>query len=286
MKNKKILNVMLGLTVMVSLVLGTPAMAWGPDRPTYTMEAPADHATFNSITNNAALGDERDFVRIVEVDSGNSFTSELELEADKEYAVYIYYHNDASETYNDAVHGYAGVARDVRVISYFPDSIKAGERKQIDGIVTASNADPKTVWDEAYITAKEDLTIEYVEGTARIYNQWKTNEKLLSDSLFTEDGVFIGLDELNGVILGCDKYAGQVIYRLKTVAVTEPTTPMVPVETPDPELPKELPTTGPIEIALAVVVVIALVAGVIYWRKSSKAVKKVTKSVHGRKNKK
>lgn len=39
---------------------------WGPKRPTYTNEHPADHPVFNSITNNAAVGDERDFVRIEE----------------------------------------------------------------------------------------------------------------------------------------------------------------------------------------------------------------------------
>lgn len=276
MKHKKITTLALGLAVLAPLVTGAPAMAWGPDRPTYTMASPADHATFNSITDNAALGDERDFVRIVEVDSGNSFTSELELEPDKEYAVYIYYHNDASETFNDAAHSYVGVARDARVVSYFPDSIAAGERKRIDGIITASNTEPKTVWDEAYITAKEDLTIEYVEGTARIYNQWSTNETLLPDSLFTEDGAFIGLTELNGVILGCDKYAGQIIYRLHTYPVDDET-PIVPIT------PEELPTTGPAEVALAVVVVLALAAGGFYWYRTHKAVKKATTKARGRK---
>lgn len=278
MKHKKTISLALGLAAVMPLVTGSSVMAWGPERPTYTMESPADHATFNSITNNAALGDERDFVRIVEVDSGNSFTSELELEPDKEYAVYIYYHNDASETFNDAAHSYAGVARDARVISYFPDSIAAGERKQIDGIITASNADPKTVWDEAYITAQEDLIIKYVEGTARIYNQWSTNETLLPDSLFTEDGAFIGLTELNGVILGCDKYAGQIIYRLHTYPVEEDTPTIVPV------VPEELPTTGPAEVALAVVVVLALGAGGFYWYRTHKAVKKATKKAAGRKS--
>lgn len=276
MKHKKTMSLVLGLAAVMPLVMGAPVMAWGPERPTYTMESPADHATFNSITDNAALGDERDFVRIVEVDSGNAFTSELELEPDKEYAVYIYYHNDASETFNDAEHSRVGVARDARVISYFPDSIAAGERKQIDGIITASNTDPKTVWDEAYITASEDLTIQYVEGTARIYNQWSTNETLLPDSLFTEDGAFIGLTELNGVILGCDKYAGQIIYRLHTYAAGEDVT-IVPI------VPDELPTTGPVEVALAVVVVVALGAGGFYWYRTHKAVKKVTKKARGRK---
>lgn len=189
---------------------------WGPKRSTYTMENPADHATFNSITNNPALGDERNFVRIVEVNSGNTFTSTLEIEPDKQYAVYIYYHNNAAEIYNNKENRYVGVARDTRVISYFPDKIKAGEFKQIDGIITASNTNPKTVWNSACITAKKDLTIKYVEGSARIYNQWGVNKAELSTELFSQRGVFIGLKDLNGVILGGSQYSGQIIYKLQT----------------------------------------------------------------------
>lgn len=77
--------------------------AWGPERPMYTMNAPADHVVFNSISDNSSLGDERDFVRIVEKDSGKAFTSELEIEAGKEYIVSIYYHNNASATYRRMV---------------------------------------------------------------------------------------------------------------------------------------------------------------------------------------
>lgn len=192
---------------------------WGPKRPTYTMENPAGHATFNSITNNPVLGDERDFVRIVEVNSGNAFTNMLEIEPDKQYAVYIYYHNNASEIYNNKEHRYVGVARDVRVISYYPDKIKSGEFKQIDGIITASNTEPKTVWGNACITTKKDLIIKYVEGTARIYNQWDVNGAVLPTELFSRQGAFIGLKELNGVILGGSKYSGQIIYRIQTYPI-------------------------------------------------------------------
>ena len=54
---------------VVAAVVAVPAMllAWGPTRPTYTIEHPADHVTFNSITNNPNIGgDERDFVGIRE----------------------------------------------------------------------------------------------------------------------------------------------------------------------------------------------------------------------------
>lgn len=275
----KILGLGLAALMVAPLVVSTPTMAWGPERPTYTNAAPADHATFNSITDNAAVGDERDFVRIEEKDSGRAYSSEVIVEAGKQYEVYIYYHNDASETYNDAAHNYAGVARDVRLSSTFPEALAANERQAVTGKITSSNANPAAVWDEAYVTAKEAVTLHYVEGSAKIYNQWGVNGSTLATALFSTDGVLLGLDELNGVILGCDAYSGQIVYTIQVEAADGSDNP--PVVSTD--VPSELPTTGPIEIALAVVVIVALVAGIVYWRKSSKAVKKATRSARGRK---
>lgn len=211
----------LAALITLSFLQTVPVSAWGPERPTYTMSSPADHPTFNSITDNSTFGDERDFVRIVEKGSGKAFTSDLEIEANKEYIVEIYYHNNASATYNDAAHNYVGVAEDTRVVSYFPEKLAAGETGQIDGVITATNADPKTVWDEARITAKENPKIGYVEGTARIYNDWGVNGTELDKKLFTSEGVFIGLNELNGLVLGCEEYSGQIVYTIQTQATEE-----------------------------------------------------------------
>lgn len=300
------------LAIGGSLLPSSAVMAWGPERPTYTNAKPADHAVFNSITDNAAVGDERDFVRIEEKHSGRPYSSEIILESGKQYEVYIYYHNDASETFNDQKHNYVGVARDVRLSSSFPQSLAKNERAAVTGRITSSNTEPAAVWDEAYVRAKEAMTLHYVAGTAKIYNQWGVNGSTLATALFSSDGVLLGLNELNGVILGCDKYSGQIVYTIQTEAVKEegdpdpepdpdpdpepdpdpdpdpdptppeegPTNPVKPI---DPVVPGELPTTGPVEIALAVVVVVALAAGGFYWYKTHKAVKKVTKKAKGRK---
>lgn len=191
---------------------------WGPDRPTYTNEKPADHAVFNSITNNAAVGDERDFVRIEEKSSGRPYSSEIGIEAGKQYEVYIYYHNDASETYNDKAHNYVGIARDVRLASSFPHELKAGERAAVTGKITSTNANPAAVWDEAYVTAKEDMTLHYVTGSAKIYNSHETNGSILSTKLFSSTGTFLGFKELNGVIFGGIKFSGQIVYTIQTKA--------------------------------------------------------------------
>lgn len=283
---------------------GVAVNAWGPERPTYTMAKPAEKAVFNSITDNAAIGDERDFVRIAEVNSGKPFTSELIVEPDKDYIVMIYYHNDASATFNDTAHNRVGFAENVRMMSFFPEKLDKGERGKIDGVITTSNTDPATVWDEAYITAREAVTLSYIEGSAVIRNQKKTDGTLLSKALFTNEGVLLGTNSLNGLVPGCDEYAGQVYYRIHTTGVAvdpdpepepeptpdpdptpdpEPEPEPTPEPTPNPEVPEELPTTGPAEVMLAVVVVLAIAAGGFYWYKTHKAVKKVTKRAKGKK---
>ena len=64
------------------------------------MESPADYATFNSITNNNQIGDERNFVRVREKGVGN-FRDSAVIEAGKRYTVQIFYHNNAKSSLND-----------------------------------------------------------------------------------------------------------------------------------------------------------------------------------------
>lgn len=288
MKIKKWLMGGMG-AVLLSLVLAPTALAWGPERPTYTMSNPARSATFNSITDNAAVGDERDFVRIVEKNTGQDYVSDIELEAGKQYEVYIYFHNDASATFNDKAHNYVGVARETRVSTNFPDELAAGEVGEVTGKITSTTTTPEAVWDEAYVKAKQAMTLHYVEGSAKIFNAWPSNGTVLSTRIFSDKGTYIGLasvnekSELNGVIPGCDQYSGSITYTIQTIAVATPEVPGEPVKPVDPEIPSELPKTGPVEIILAVVVLAAIIAGVAYYVKSRKAVKNVRKKVKGKK---
>lgn len=299
MKHKKyqIAGWALAAMLLTSVMAPATTWAWGPERPTYTMAAPADHATFNSITDNPAVGDERNFVRVAEKKEDGSavYRDDITIEAGKQYEVYIYFHNDASETVNDAAHNRAGYAWNTRLSSSYPHALKAGERGTIVGMITSTSTQPEAVWDEAYITAAEAMRIEYVLASAKIYpdKKWETYGAVLPSTLFSEKGTFLGLIELNGVIPGCDQYSGQVVYTLQTYAVEteepkpdpepEPEPTPDPEPTPEPETPTELPTTGPAEIILAVVVSLALVAGVVYWWRSSHAVRKATKRAKGRK---
>lgn len=226
----------LGLT---ALTLAThAALAWGPaDRPTYTNASPADFATFNSITDNVGIGDERNFVRVREAGTSNTYVDELEVVPGKEYEVMIYYHNDAGSNTNSS--GY-GVATDVRASSAYPTLINPGERGMISGFIYWKYfmpGDPNTsrygsVWDEAYLTTSTaDTVLRYKTGTATIHNSGAVNGSVLSTDLFAEQGTYLGFNKLTGVLPGCAEYSGYITYTL----VAESTTS---------ELTKEISTDG------------------------------------------
>ena len=128
MKKLKITSLALGLISLAvsafgisqaSALVDTP---WGPNRTTFTWDDPAPYATFNSITDNPQLGDERNFVRIREVQDGNTFGDEVQLEVGKTYEVYIYYHNNADA--HDVGQTAIGIADGAAVKSSFPATVK------------------------------------------------------------------------------------------------------------------------------------------------------------------
>lgn len=209
---------------MLMGVLLVPAaiFAWGPDRPTYTMANPADHVTFNSITDNPTYGDEREFVTIKDVTAGGSFTNTATLIPGHTYKVQVYVHNDAAEIYNDAAHNYKGVAKNTKVRTVLPAQVNGNDT--VDGFVSASNATPGTVYDTAALKSASPVNIEYVSGSAMLHT-WKQQTKL-SDAIFG-NGVLVGSGDktgtdLSGDWLGCIDYAGGVTYEFKVSAPANP----------------------------------------------------------------
>lgn len=224
---KKIYVSALVFAIVGNILLSIGANAWGPKRTTYTNESPATHAVFNSITNNQAVGDERDFVRVTEVNTEgghNPYVNEIHVTGGKDYEVSIYFHNDASTTYNDSAHDYVGVARKTSVSAWFQSELEAGEKGEVNAIISSTTTDPAEVWDEAYFIADEKVKLMYISNSAKIYNDWSLSGSVIASSeLFSEDGAYIGVREFNGLIPGCDEFSGEVIFRVRAVAVTEPT---------------------------------------------------------------
>lgn len=204
-------------TLGLSLTAFASAQAWGPERTTFTMENPASYPVFNSITNNPTIGDERDFVRVGEIDADvTDLKNEVEIVPGHQYLVYVYFHNNASSTYNDKAHNNAGVALKTRMSTSFSTVLTPSDKGTITATITADNSNPTSVWDEAYMTTTTDkVLLHYVEGSAKIHNDWKTNGSVMPSSLFTEQGTLLGLNALNGVIPGCEEYHGVVTYVLQ-----------------------------------------------------------------------
>lgn len=216
-KNQTIKTLSLAAALGFSFAGLASASAWGPERTTFTMEKPASYPTFNSITNNPTIGDERDFVRVGEIDADvTDLKNEVEVVPGRQYLVYVYFHNNASSTYNDKAHNNVGVALKTRMSSSFSTVLTPSERGTITATITADNSNPASVWDEAYMTTTTDkVLLHYVAGSAKIYNDWKANGTVMPSSLFTEEGTLLGLNALNGVIPGCEEYHGVVSYVLQ-----------------------------------------------------------------------
>lgn len=212
MKNK--IKLFLGAVFAVfGGAIGTSsAFAWGPDRTTFTWADPASYATFNSITDNPTIGDERNFVRIREKADGQVFGDDVNLEVGKTYEVYIYYHNnaDAHEVGKTAI----GIADGASMKSNFPATVMAGETGTISGTVFASDTDPKEVWDEAYVHASDDVYLRYVTGSATIHNGGGLNGSAISADYLFGDGTLLGYNSFSGILPGCNEYAGYVTYDL------------------------------------------------------------------------
>ena len=195
-----------GVTVAVLAFAGA-TFAWGPNRTTYTMEQPADHVVFNSITNNPNYGDEREFVTIKDVTTGTQLTNTATLLPGHEYKVQVYVHNNAATNLNASG---VGIAHGTTVRAALPASVNGSET--VDGFVTASNATPKEVYDTAALKSTGNVDLEFVNGSAMLHTN--NQQTPLSDSIITT-GVKVGDKDLSGDWRGCLEYAGAVTFNFK-----------------------------------------------------------------------
>lgn len=214
---KKILNIFkyapkytIAILSIVAAAITIPAalLAWGPDRPTFTTAVPARYVTFNSITDNPSQGDERDFMLVRDsVDSNATYSNQANLAAGHQYVVYVYYHNNAAKNLGlKAVNTY--------VRAEIPAVVNNGSTGTIaNSYVTSSNANPNEVHDDISFNNATggDIALRYVPGSTTIHNLGAINGQTLSDSIVTS-GAIIGYNALDGVIPGCNEYAGYVTF--------------------------------------------------------------------------
>lgn len=183
-------------------------MAYGPERPTYTIESPADHVTFNSITNNPNYGDERNFTLIKDASNtaAGGWTDNMTVQDGKEYIVRIYVHNNAASNLNK-------VANNTRVSATVPNT--TANNVQIDGYISASNASPQKIWDSVVLSSDKKFNIAYVAGSATYNNNVLPGGQSLPDSIVTSTGAKVGYEAMDGNIPGCYQYSGIATFKVK-----------------------------------------------------------------------
>lgn len=204
------------MSVLLLALIMIPAtvLAWGPDRPTFTQQNPADYVTFNSITNNPKWGDERNFMRIRDIASGETFKDTATLTAGKQYEVIILYHNNAKTSLNASG---AGVAQNAYARTEIPAIVRSGTSAvKAMSYVGASNANPTAVYDHIDLnnSTNADIALRYVKGTAKLTNNGGANGTAITEDLFGDNGTKLGFDSLNGSLPGCDHYSGYITYTL------------------------------------------------------------------------
>lgn len=190
---------------MAAAVIALPAglLAWGPERPTYTMAHPADHVTFNSITDATNYGDERNFVRISK--DNKTYADDLTVENNGEYYVRIYVHNNAASNLKLVAEN---------VVAKLNVPTQMADRIQIDGYVNSSNAQPTSVWDQAVFHGANGtpFKLSYVAGSA--YYKNAKGQFTIADSI-VDGGAKLGYTSMDGKIPGCFEYSGVVYLKVK-----------------------------------------------------------------------
>ncbi len=181
-------------------------------RKTFTAENPADYPVFNSIVDNPIWGDERYFVKINDPIT-DSFKNEVQVEVGKEYEVMIFFHNNAKSEYNTD-ETQSGIAKNCRLSISQPSGLIANSKTAITGIISSDNTKPKSITARAYVIASANVSIRYVPGSAKIGTNRMKNQPVPTN-LFSEKGVLLGYDKLNGLVPGCTQYFGYIYYRIK-----------------------------------------------------------------------
>ncbi len=205
--------------ILIALAVFIPTLAifaYGPDRPTYTIADPADHITFNSITDNPNWGDERNsvLVRDATSTSNNDWRDEATVQDGKEYSVKMIVHNNAADHLNL-------VATNTRVNADVPTTTSTSQT--IQGAVMADNASPQKIWDHVVLKSDKRFNVALVPGSARYFNNINNTTGFpLTDSIASADGVQVGYETMNGNIPGCFKYSGFVYFKVKVYGEAQP----------------------------------------------------------------
>lgn len=174
---------------------------------------------FNSFINTPYYGDERQFTDAKRTDqtTGDVYKNVLPDVTDgaSEVKIRVYVHNNANTALN--ADG-KGVAKNTMVKIGLPTGTDSEMRAR--GYISADNA--PLVEDTVDFTATKKFRMEYVPGSATLFNgdAFKDGKKL-DDSIVTT-GALIGDDALDGELPGCFEYQTTVFITVKIIPESAP----------------------------------------------------------------
>ena len=202
-----------GVVSAVVLLSGAAYAGWTPNRPVYDWNNPDDRKgsldgpRINAFVNTPYYGDERAFfdVRKQENMNKDAYDDVLHNVSDgsKKLVLRTYIHNGANQSTNDSG---KGVAKDTKVRIDIPEGANHAMRaRSYISISNPAPGYPAEVTDTAEMVDYKGFSLDYVEGSARVYNAANPGGSQLSDNVVGA-GTKIGYDQMNGNLPGCFEF--------------------------------------------------------------------------------
>ena len=203
---------------------------WGPDRPTFTDQVPADHPVFNSITNSAVHGDERSFLSCWDKTKGSTVRdNELVADDGHTYGCVVEFDNDIADNLDNGTPATeltnAKVALTLPETSLYNPGMTAFLSSGTTGPVSSNN--PGTVWASTNFVSSRPMRIIYQPDSARMYTNGTSKDGLqfaenhngdvITSGIATSSGALLGYDRQDGIVRHSYQYSGYVVFEVKVV---------------------------------------------------------------------
>lgn len=167
----------------------------GPLRGQYGKQEIILQATLNSLKDGDEFGEEQYFVGI-RADADAPYQRAMRIEPGCDYEIRIFYHNDADVK----TAGKEGTAKETKLKVFYTKGMKPGENGVVSACITSKGSSIPVIWDGIIIQSSQELNMNYKIASAKIFNSWKREGHILPQTLFMEEGAYLGTDQLNGIL--------------------------------------------------------------------------------------
>lgn len=183
---------------------------WGPDRAVFKLDSGgSSYPTFNSISDNPNIGDERNFVGLKRADPGSPdrWQNDVWGKPGDTYWMRVYVNNSGKDSFGTVMAGWIQGAKLQVGISKNENSTAVYAK------LTANNA--ATVWDGATIHVDPGVDVRIDTADIRLNNNAHPGDGLRLDATSVlGSGIPLGYDQMDGNIQPGYKYDSYVVVKL------------------------------------------------------------------------